>query len=107
MDTVRQTQKKYGSRAMTVAILVGLVFIVIGVSFKFGAVPFHMWVPDVYHGAPTAVMLADYQSNELAGGFRTQAVTVTKGIAVFDAALLVETGSHADFDRLIVRNCRK
>jgi NADH-quinone oxidoreductase subunit N len=35
----------------------GLVFIVIGVSFKFGAVPFHMWVPDVYHGAPTAVTL--------------------------------------------------
>jgi NADH-quinone oxidoreductase subunit N len=35
----------------------GLVFVVIGVSFKFGAVPFHMWVPDVYHGAPTAVTL--------------------------------------------------
>jgi NADH-quinone oxidoreductase subunit N len=35
----------------------GLVFIVIGVAFKFGAVPFHMWVPDVYHGAPTAVVL--------------------------------------------------
>lgn len=35
----------------------GLVFIVIGVAFKFGAVPFHMWVPDVYHGAPTAVTL--------------------------------------------------
>lgn len=35
----------------------GLVFIVIGVAFKFGAVPFHMWVPDVYHGAPTAVAL--------------------------------------------------
>jgi NADH-quinone oxidoreductase subunit N len=35
----------------------GLVFVVIGVAFKFGAVPFHMWVPDVYHGAPTAVVL--------------------------------------------------
>ena len=35
----------------------GLVFVVIGVAFKFGAVPFHMWVPDVYHGAPTAVTL--------------------------------------------------
>ncbi len=35
----------------------GLVFIVIGVAFKFGAVPFHMWIPDVYHGAPTAVTL--------------------------------------------------
>ncbi|OQX44378.1 MAG: NADH:ubiquinone oxidoreductase subunit N, partial [Candidatus Sedimenticola endophacoides] len=35
----------------------GLVFVVIGMAFKFGAVPFHMWVPDVYHGAPTAVTL--------------------------------------------------
>jgi NADH-quinone oxidoreductase subunit N len=40
------------------AVLVfGLVFVVIGIAFKFGAVPFHMWVPDVYHGAPTAVTL--------------------------------------------------
>jgi len=35
----------------------GLVFVVIGIAFKFGAVPFHMWVPDVYDGAPTAVTL--------------------------------------------------
>jgi NADH-quinone oxidoreductase subunit N len=35
----------------------GLVFVVAGLAFKLGAVPFHMWVPDVYHGAPTAVTL--------------------------------------------------
>ncbi|MEJ1365196.1 MAG: NADH-quinone oxidoreductase subunit NuoN [Candidatus Sedimenticola sp. (ex Thyasira tokunagai)] len=35
----------------------GLVFVVIGLAFKLGAVPFHMWVPDVYHGAPTAVTI--------------------------------------------------
>jgi len=35
----------------------GLVFIVAGLAFKMGAVPFHMWIPDVYHGAPTAVTL--------------------------------------------------
>jgi NADH-quinone oxidoreductase subunit N len=35
----------------------GLVFIVSGLAFKLGAVPFHMWLPDVYHGAPTAVTL--------------------------------------------------
>lgn len=35
----------------------GIVFLVIGVGFKFGAVPFHMWLPDVYHGAPTAMTL--------------------------------------------------
>jgi NADH-quinone oxidoreductase subunit N len=35
----------------------GLVFVVAGIAFKLGAVPFHMWVPDVYEGAPTAVTL--------------------------------------------------
>ncbi len=35
----------------------GLVFLVAGIAFKLGIVPFHMWIPDVYHGAPTAVTL--------------------------------------------------
>ena len=35
----------------------GLVFIVSGLAFKIGAVPFHMWIPDVYQGAPTAATL--------------------------------------------------
>ncbi|MEJ1958284.1 MAG: NADH-quinone oxidoreductase subunit NuoN [Nitrosomonadales bacterium] len=35
----------------------GLVFIVAGLAFKLGAVPFHMWVPDVYQGAPTAMTM--------------------------------------------------
>ena len=41
-----------GSNTMLV---LGLIFIIIGVGFKLGVVPFHMWVPDVYHGAPAAV----------------------------------------------------
>ena len=40
-----------------IGLLFGLAFIVVGVAFKFGAVPFHAWVPDVYHGAPTPVTL--------------------------------------------------
>jgi NADH-quinone oxidoreductase subunit N len=39
------------------ALLLGTVFAVAGIAFKFGAVPFHMWIPDVYHGAPTPVTL--------------------------------------------------
>ena len=38
-------------------LLFGLVFVVSGIAFKLGAVPYHMWVPDVYDGAPTAVTL--------------------------------------------------
>jgi NADH-quinone oxidoreductase subunit N len=39
----------------TTGILIGLVFIVVGLAFKISAVPFHMWTPDVYEGAPTPV----------------------------------------------------
>ncbi|MES9961269.1 MAG: NADH-quinone oxidoreductase subunit NuoN [Sedimenticola sp.] len=45
------------TEANKMVLIFGLVFVVIGLAFKFGAVPFHMWVPDVYHGAPTAVTL--------------------------------------------------
>jgi NADH-quinone oxidoreductase subunit N len=45
-----------GVRAQAVLVF-ALVFIVAGLGFKLGAVPFHMWVPDVYQGAPTAVTL--------------------------------------------------
>ncbi|MBP8091645.1 MAG: NADH-quinone oxidoreductase subunit NuoN [Giesbergeria sp.] len=44
----------------------GLVFIVAGLAFKLGAVPFHMWVPDVYQGAPTVVTLLIGSAPELA-----------------------------------------
>ena len=44
----------------------GLVFIVAGLGFKLGAAPFHMWIPDVYQGAPTAVTIMIASAPELA-----------------------------------------
>jgi NADH-quinone oxidoreductase subunit N len=44
----------------------GLVFIVAGLAFKLGAVPFHMWIPDVYQGAPTAITIIIGSAPELA-----------------------------------------
>jgi NADH-quinone oxidoreductase subunit N len=38
-------------------LIFGLVFVVVGIAFKFGVVPFHMWIPDVYEGAPVATTL--------------------------------------------------
>ena len=38
-------------------LVLGLVFVVAGLAFKLGVAPFHMWVPDVYHGAPTSITL--------------------------------------------------
>ncbi len=39
------------------ALVLGTIFIIAGVAFKLGVAPFHMWVPDVYHGAPTAITI--------------------------------------------------
>lgn len=41
--------------AQNIGLIVGLVFILVGMAFKVSAVPFHMWTPDVYEGAPTPV----------------------------------------------------
>jgi NADH-quinone oxidoreductase subunit N len=46
-----------GQVASRAALVLGTVFIVGGLAFKLGAVPFHMWLPDVYQGAPTPVTL--------------------------------------------------
>jgi NADH-quinone oxidoreductase subunit N len=45
------------STPSSLGVVMGLVFIVVAVAFKLGAVPFHMWLPDVYEGAPTSVTL--------------------------------------------------
>ena len=44
-----------GAGGEDLVLVFGLVFVVVGVAFKLGAVPFHMWLPDVYEGSPTAV----------------------------------------------------
>jgi NADH-quinone oxidoreductase subunit N len=45
----------------------GLVFLVVGIAFKLGAAPFHMWLPDVYQGAPTPITLFIGSVSKLAG----------------------------------------
>ncbi|KAF0165228.1 MAG: NADH-quinone oxidoreductase subunit N [Rhodocyclaceae bacterium] len=50
-------QALYHGQAEKPVLVLGLVFLVAGIGFKLGLVPFHMWIPDVYHGAPTAVTM--------------------------------------------------
>ncbi len=50
-----------------IVLIFGLVFMVIGLSFKLGAVPFHMWIPDVYHGSPTVVTAYIASAAKVAG----------------------------------------
>jgi len=54
------------NQANQTLLVFGLVFVVAGLGFKLGTVPFHMWVPDVYQGAPTAVTLLIGSAPELA-----------------------------------------
>ncbi|MRW88957.1 NADH-quinone oxidoreductase subunit NuoN [Duganella sp. FT80W] len=55
---IREISAAVGRGTINPTILIfGLVFLVAGLAFKLGAVPFHMWVPDVYDGSPTAVTL--------------------------------------------------
>lgn len=55
LGTIREVAA--GREAGDVLLVFGMVFMVVGIAFKLGAAPFHMWLPDVYHGAPAAVTL--------------------------------------------------
>ncbi len=66
-------------------LIFGLVFIVSGIAFKLGVVPYHMWVPDVYHGAPTAMTLLIGTAPELATfAFMLRLLAVALGGLEFD-----------------------
>jgi NADH-quinone oxidoreductase subunit N len=57
LDLTRIAEVANAHAANRTILVFGLVFIVAGMAFKLGVVPFHMWVPDVYQGSPTAVTL--------------------------------------------------
>jgi NADH-quinone oxidoreductase subunit N len=56
-EVARVTAQLAGTASDRPFLVFGLVFVVAGLAFKIGVAPFHMWIPDVYHGAPTAVTL--------------------------------------------------
>jgi NADH-quinone oxidoreductase subunit N len=49
-----------------VGLIFGIAFLIVGIGFKFGAVPFHMWIPDVYEGSPTCVTVFIGTASKLA-----------------------------------------
>lgn len=54
LNTIRDAAASVEQPAL---LLTGVVFMIAGIAFKFGLAPFHMWLPDVYHGAPTPITL--------------------------------------------------
>ncbi len=57
LEITKIAETLYNAESNRTVLVFGLVFLVAGLAFKLGVVPFHMWVPDVYHGAPTSVTL--------------------------------------------------
>jgi len=55
LDLANIAQYLSAQKSFSPPLLLGMVFIIVALAFKLGAVPFHMWVPDIYHGAPSAV----------------------------------------------------
>lgn len=55
-----------GNNAHNIGLIFAVAFIIVGVGFKLGAVPFHMWIPDVYEGSPTPVTLFIGTASKLA-----------------------------------------
>jgi len=55
LQQIAETAQRAGSD--NTLLIFGLVFLVVGLAFKLGVVPFHMWIPDVYEGAPVATTL--------------------------------------------------
>lgn len=57
LEITQLAESLYAGNSNPTVLVFGLVFLVAGLAFKLGVVPFHMWIPDVYHGAPTAVTM--------------------------------------------------
>jgi NADH-quinone oxidoreductase subunit N len=64
---IATTTGQGAENAQNIGMVFALVFIVVALAFKLGAVPFHMWMPDVYHGSPTAVTALIGTAPKLAG----------------------------------------
>ncbi len=79
--TVIARELATGGSSHTIMVF-GLVFLVAGLAFKLGVVPFHMWIPDVYQGAPTAVALMIGGAPKLAAFAITLRILV-EGMIVF------------------------
>ena len=74
-----------------IGLVFALVFIVVALAFKLGAVPFHMWIPDVYHGSPT-VVTAYISSAPKIAGFAMVMRLLVEGLG----------GLHADWQMMLV-----
>ncbi len=81
----------HGGLATNIGLLFGIAFIIVAIGFKFGAVPFHMWIPDVYEGSPTCVTLFIGSAPKVAAFALTMRL-LTEGLA----------GAQVDWSQMLV-----
>jgi len=85
LDVVRVSEAVLSGQGDRVILLFGLVFVVSGIGFKLGAAPYHMWVPDVYDGAPTPITLMIGTAPKLAAfAFMMRLLAIALGGLEFD-----------------------
>ena len=80
-----------GALGDNVGLLFGIAFLIVGIGFKLGAVPFHMWIPDVYEGSPTCVTVFIGTASKLAA-FALAMRLLPEALA----------GSQADWSQMLV-----
>jgi NADH-quinone oxidoreductase subunit N len=80
-----------GGLGDNIGLVFGIAFLIVGVGFKFGAVPFHMWIPDVYEGSPTCVTVFIGTASKLAA-FALAMRLLPEGLA----------GSQLDWSQMLV-----
>ncbi|MGD2055026.1 MAG: NADH-quinone oxidoreductase subunit NuoN, partial [Gammaproteobacteria bacterium] len=90
-DVANAVASVEGGSATQLGLVFALVFIVVALAFKLGAVPFHMWIPDVYQGAPT-VVTAYISSAPKIAGFAMIMRLLVEGMG----------GLHADWQMMLV-----
>ncbi len=66
LEITAVAERLFSNQADMIVLVFGVVFLVAGIAFKLGVGPFHVWMPDVYHGAPTAVPLIIASAPKLA-----------------------------------------
>jgi NADH-quinone oxidoreductase subunit N len=104
---------KAAGAAQNIGLVIGLVFLLVGIAFKISAVPFHMWTPDVYEGAPTPVtnFLASAPKVAAVALFMRVALSAFSGVApqwqqVMSALAIASTGLGA-FAAIGQRNIKR
>ncbi len=79
IDELARPDGRRADRQAVASLVLGIVFVVAGLAFKFGVVPFHMWVPDVYQGAPTPITTADQFGARSSRSSRSASASWSKG----------------------------